>query len=95
MNTVREFTDSDWMGCAGAEGWGQHIPGTGYEQQPLAVEISDKWYVTADHRSVLACNEDGDCWEVCIPFPTQSCARAFLAGLPADFEPADFGFEQY
>ena len=81
-----EFTEHDWDGYAGAERWPNG-------DAPLIHEING-FLLVADRNGVEVFPPDEqDTWlDMNYPFPTQKAARAFLAGLPEDFLPEDYGF---
>lgn len=91
---ARPFTEEDWYGWAGAEGWNL-VEGVGYSDQPV-IRCWNNHYCIADANGACAVTgEDGDCWQAdSLHFPNQACAMAFLNGLPDDFTPQAFGFDE-
>jgi hypothetical protein len=82
------FTKEDWMGFAGAEPWANG-------DEPVAREVGDR-YVVADPRRAEFTDEQGNpAYSRRLPFASQAEAMAFLDGLPADFDPAAFGFAPF
>lgn len=85
---VQTLSEGDlWEGFAGAERFENG-------DEPVYVEANN-FGILASVNGTEAYDENGTAWQLLLSFPNQACARAFLAGLPNDFEPATFGFERY
>jgi len=88
---ARPFTEPDWRGFAGAEGWSATDP-------PAVREVGD-WIVVADKNGVGAYQWPEDSgplsYVMFVEFPNQWVALCFLDGLPDDFDPRQSpGFEE-
>ena len=82
---VNEFTAADWECFSGAEEWADG-------SAPLIGE-TDGYVLVLDAGSVDLMDQDGDeAYRLNVAFPTQAAARAFAAGLPDGFDPAEYGF---
>lgn len=86
----REFTNEDWMGFSGAEGWR-----TGEPLMAWAGETESDWLVIADRHGLEAYQAGTDeMRKLPIELPSQKLAAAILTGLPNDFNPKDYGFSR-
>lgn len=90
-NLARPFTETDWMGLAGATCW----PGndTRPDNQPVIREFIS-FCIVADRTSVQLISADLEQWQDMpgVKFPCQAPALAFLNGLPKQFNPEEYGF---
>lgn len=82
---IYEFCGHDWLGFNGAESWDQTT-------LPVIRDCNDR-LIVADKNAVEVFDTDERRYRLNIGFPTQKAAAAFIAGLPEDFAPAEFGFE--
>lgn len=89
-NLARPFTETDWYGFAGAE----CFPDESRPANPVMREVNG-YLLVADANGVECYHEGGattDCYRLDAQL-NQAGAMAFLNGLPADFQPAQFGFQ--
>jgi hypothetical protein len=83
---IREFTETDWMAFSGATNWDDD------EARPVIREFPGGYCVIADPTGLQLVSDEGFYWGCEVQLPTQDFAIAFLAGLPNEFDPAQYGF---
>lgn len=93
---ARPFNYTDWQFFSGCTYWHS---GTCDQKDPVIRELSQDRLIVADPTGVSLIQgvesediDDQEWWDLEVKFPTQDAARAFLDGLPVDFNPDDYGF---
>jgi len=98
-SSIREFTEFDWYGLSGCEGWYWNTQQKKYQHQPLIRDIGD-WMFIADSQGIYCLNEmeESKEYSITLNLSTQELARVFLQGLPdnltSDFDPTLLGLHK-
>lgn len=98
--TAHPINDDEWEGLNRAECWDNACLFDGDPTKfPISRSVGD-YYMVADPHGVEAhlwdeAKQDSFLWTWLVEFPTQACALAFLNGLPEDFNPITYGFEEF
>lgn len=84
---IREFNTTDWL----PDEYWRWDNG----DNPVIREFPGGFNIVVDAVNVLLFVPDNGVYVLQLAFPTQLAAVAFLAGLPNEFEPTDYGFRTF